>query len=300
MVLSKKYTTQHVGKGGSLVEDQNTVKGEKYAVMANELARSAYFDLTTRQFKILLYFVSQIKKTDTAETWYEIPVAELADNIHLDLDSGGTYYERIKKDIEKLREGQWSQLGNGEYIKSFLAESDVSDKVRVDKKTGKMTLLEKPSLEPSTFDIKKVKHWSGLIHIRFNSYVAAFLFELRGNFTMVDIEQALSMTGKHSIRLFIMLSSYLYKEKLDKNVPITQNVSLAELKTRMTRKGYENNGKFIAVILKPAIEEINQKTTKFHVEVEFKKDKYEKSYSTAWFIMTKPSREQYIGAKTYE
>lgn len=282
-------------------EEQKPARGiTRSAVMANDLARTAYFDLTTRQLKILLYMVSMIKKNDTPDTWYELSIAELADNVHFNLDSGGTYYQRIKDDLDRLREGKWCQLGSGEYLKSFLSEADATDAVQIDKETGKLIITAAPGLIPTENVPEKRKHWSGMIHFRFNTYISYYLFQLRGNFTMVEIEQVLSMTGKHSIRLYMMLSSYLYKEKLDKNIPIVQNIGLEELKNRMTRKGYANNGKFIAVILKPAIDEINEKTTKFHVEVEFKKDRYEKSYSTAWFTMTKPGHDQYMGAKNYE
>lgn len=273
-------------------------KAKSYATIANEIARNAKITLTCSQYNILLYLVSKIKRDDPPDTWYRVTFQELCKALCIKVDNGGAYYKLIKNDLKKLRDGKWCKAGNGEYLFSWLQNADYTDLVKVDD-DGKMTTTGKLEIsmvdEPENVNAKK-ELWSGNIHYQFNAYIAQYLFHLTGNYTMIELKQFVTFKHPRSIRLYIFLKSFVYKEKLDNNEPIFVKKSIEELRKLMVygnEKEYGTSVKFFnRDVIKPGIEEINTKTTEFHVDYVFEKDPYEKAYKIIKFTITKAGRAQ--------
>lgn len=276
-------------------------KPKSYASIANEMVRKATFRLTKHQFLILLYFISKIKKDDDPDKWYRLPVQELCDALYINLDDSGSYYKRIKADLKVLSNTEWCKAGAGEYLRSWVQNADTADIVQVDD-NGKMTLTGKMELTPSE-NQGTPERWSGIIHYRFNAYIIPYLYHLSGNFTLLDINQIVTFNKPKSIRLYMLLKSYIFKEKLDKNTPIFVKMSVKEIQDIMLvgkQKKDENLPLkyFVRDTLKPCVEEINTKNTEFYVEYTFENDAYNpKYYKNIKFILTKAGYAQIETAK---
>lgn len=285
-------------------------KAKAYATMANDLARKAVFHLTRSQFNILFFLMSKIKRDDEIDHWYKVPIQELCEALYWNIDNGGYYYQRIKADLEYLRTAKWVKTTSGEALTSWVQNADYDDNIRVDD-NGKMIqapvliLDEREEDGDEEKNIKKHK-WSGTIHYRFDAYISQFLFHLTGNYTLIELSQLISFIKPHSIRLYLFLKSYVYKEKLDKNEPIFVKRNLNELKRIMWCKSdskIKNPNPdsllkyFIRDTIKPAVEEINAKSSEFHVEFILEKDEYTKNIKNIQFVLTKAGYTQQENAK---
>ena len=153
---------------------------------------------------------------------------------------------------------------------------------------------------------------SGYVRVRFNPYVADFLFDQKRNYTMFDLENVLTFTSKYSIRLYIILKSYMNMDvpvefrretlqwKLrssDEERPIKFNdderiPTEEELKVLNTE--WRN---FKPKILDRAIQEINEKSNDMHVEVEYKKSTRSHVVTHVRFVITRPGIAQKNSAR---
>lgn len=282
-------------------------KAKAYAAMANELARKAVFNLTRSQFNILFFLMSKIKRDDDIDRWYKVPIQELCKAMYWNIDNGGYYYQRIKEDLEYLRSANWVKAESGLALVSWVQNADWSDKIQVDD-NGKMIQPPILILDDNEEDTKEIKKplWSGIIHYRFDAYMAQYLYHLTGNYTLLELNQMISFVKPHSIRLYILLKSYVYKEKLDNNEPIFVKRNLSELKRIMLCKSDskvknpnpDNPLKyFIRDSVKPAVEEINAKSSEFHVEFVLEKEEYTKSLKNIQFVLTKAGYTQQENAR---
>jgi plasmid replication initiation protein len=285
-------------------QDEKKKQVKQYATIANEIARNARISLTCSQYNILLFMISRIKRDDAQDKWYRVSVQELCDALSIDLDSGGAYYSRIKKDIKRLREGKWCKAGNGELLDSWLSHADITDLVKVDD-NGKMTVTGKfeIGIESDENEVKKDR-WSGMIHYQFNQYIAPFLFQLTGNYTMIELRQFATFERPRSIRLYMLLKSFVYREKIENNEPIFINKEIEKLEKLMLYGENQKEGTsykfFVRDVIKPGVEEINKKTTEFHVDYTFETNGYEKRYKNIKFIITKAGQAQVETANHYQ
>jgi len=298
-------------------EKQNRI----YAKIANKIAREAVFTLTRSQFIILFVLLSKTKPDDDPDKWYRIPVKELCAALNVDHNTAsGAFYQRLKADLDKLNETRWCKTKDGEYLRSWLQNADHHDAVKVDD-DGHMTVNEDADminevdddndLMRAEFEEKENKktssHWSGNIHYRFNPYLQHYLVKLTGNYTLIELNQVITFIKPLSIRLYMLLKSYVFKEKLENNEPIFVKSNIAELRRVVTcisesKKVVRNkdnpNKYFIRDAIKPAVEEINRKSSEFHVEFTFEQDTYSKSYKNIKFILTKAGYTQIESAKS--
>lgn len=277
-------------------------KGKSYASIANDMVRKAVFRLTKHQFLILLFFISKIKKDDNPDRWYKIPVQELCDALYINLEDSGSYYQRIKDDLKVLSETEWCKTSQGEYLHSWVQNADFLDIVQVDDE-GKATWTGKLELLPDDApEVKKDEKWSGMIHMRFNAYIAPFLYHLSGNFTLLDLDQVVCFNKPRSIRLYMLLKSYVFKEKLQSNTPIFVKINANELQRVLAvgkqKKDEERPFKyFVRDCLKPTVEEINTKSSEFHVDYTYESNSYDKKNKNIKFIITKAGYTQIENAK---
>lgn len=283
-------------------------KTKTYITMSNELARKAVFNLTRNQFNILFFLMSKIKRDDDIDRWYRVTIQELCTSLYWKIDGTGSYYKRIKEDLKYLRNAEWVKTTSGEALTAWVQNADITDKIRIDK-NGKMIQNVQLVLDEQNNDNENQtykKHiWSGNIHYRFDTYIAQYLFHLTGNFTLIERDQLVSFVKPRSIRLYILLKSYVYKEKIDKNEPIFVRKDLAELRRVLTLKtdGIKNTTTdnqlrlFVNKAIKPSIEEINTKSSEFHVEIKTEKGEYTRVHTNIMFILTKAGYAQQESAR---
>ena len=280
---------------------------KNYAAIANELAREAVFDLTKRQFDILLFMLSLIKKTDQADVWHVFTIRDMCDALYINLNSSGSYYKLLTTDFNKMEETTWLEAKGGGYIDfKWLQNADSADKRKIDENGNCITNKEKLlTFEPIKEEgLEKKPRWSGVFHARFDINLAPYIYQLTGNYTLIELSQVIGFNGPKSVRLYIYLKSYVYKEKLDKSEPCFVGIPFQDLRRILNCKNKSTDTQqeikyFIRDVLKPAINEINTKSSEFHVDVTFDKDKYTKSYSRIKFTMTKAGYTQQENAKAY-
>lgn len=275
-----------------------------YAAIANELAREAVFDLTKRQFDILLFMLSLVKKEDRADVWHVFTIKELSEALYINLNSTGAYYKLLTNDFTKLEQTQWLEAQDGGHIDfKWLQNADSADARKIDE-NGNCVTNEKKLLTFHKLTEDKTPRWSGVFHARFDVNLAPYIYKLTGNYTLIELSQVIGFTGPKSVRLYIYLKSYVYKEKLDKSEPSFVGITFHELRRILNCKNKSENSQqdnkyFIRDVLKPAINEINTKSSEFHVDVTFEKDKYTKTYNKIKFTMTKAGFTQQENAKAY-
>lgn len=305
-------------------QDNQSNNSRIYAKIANRIAREAVFTLTRSQFDLLFVLLSKTKPDDDPDRWYRISVKELCNALYIDLDKSGTYYKRIKADLDKLNNARWCKTKDGEFLLSWLQNADHGDAVRVDDE-GRMTINDnvdlfneikdddpaegmlKSEYEVSEETQNKSRYWSGNIHYRFNAYLQHYLINLTGNYTLIELNQVITFVKPLSIRLYMYLKSFVYKEKLESNEPVFVKANLTELRriitcvseTKKVERNPENSIKyFIRDAIKPAVEEINRKSSEFHVEFTMERDPYTKSYKNIRFMLTKAGYTQIESAKS--
>lgn len=241
---------------------------EEFVVMSNELIRNGQYDLTAQQLKIILYIISKIKPDDDVDTWYSIEIVDLCKCCGINITESGTYYTRLKADLKKLTFRTWFSLpgSDAEYSISWLGD------VKISKGTGTVTII-------------------------FNPFMAPYLFKLKENYTQYELQKVLTFTSKYSIRMYILLKSFIYEDKLKKNIPQTVTLDIDKFRKSMVPKGYEEWRDFSKRILSVGVEEINAKSDEFHVELDTVKDKFSGKVLKVRFILTAASAEQSDGAR---
>ena len=254
-------------------------------VLSNEAARNANFDLTTQQLTLLLYIISKIKPDDDCDTWYSFDLLDMAECCGLKMSASGTYYKRLKADLLKMAARRWEPVEKDDPahlgMTSWIGDADVHER-------------------------------SGYVRVRFNPYVADFLFDQKRNYTMFDLENVLTFTSKYSIRLYIILKSYMNMDvpvefrretlqwKLmssDEERPIKFNDderTPTEEELKVLNTEWRN---FKPKILDRAIQEINEKSNDMHVEVEYKKSTRSHVVTHVRFIITRPGIAQKNSAR---
>lgn len=70
-------------------------------VKSNDLIRRARYTMTLQEQRFILYAISLIKDTDTADTRYEIRISDLCKICGLDLRTG-SYRTEFRKIVETL------------------------------------------------------------------------------------------------------------------------------------------------------------------------------------------------------
>lgn len=320
-------------------ENKPTSSPKRYALIANEVARKAVFRLTKRQILLFLYIVSLIKKDDPPDKWYRFMYQDMCIYLGLDISSyktSGKYYKLLKRDLDGLTANNWMNAnGGGQANASWLANADHANEVKLDE-NGKPIIqrgLIKVDEEPDDEEEKehpdekekdgKRPKWTGVAHVQLGAYVAPYFFQLAGNYTIIDVQQVSVFNSPKTIRLYILLKSYVYKEKLEKGEACFYNQDITELmrimncdtKRHITIKDKEDptNEKkaikfnnipnetkyFIRDGIRTSVDEINKKAADIHVEIAFERDMYTKYYKKIKFIITKAGYLQQESAKNF-
>jgi plasmid replication initiation protein len=200
----------------------------KPVVKANELITKSRFSLSTQQQKIVLYLISQIKPYDEDFILYSFSIREFCAICGININSG-TNYRELKEQIKAIADKSlWVKLENG--------------------KETLLRWIEKPYID----------EMNGTIEIKLDRDMKPYLLELQSNFTRYELIYTLRFKSKYSIRLYEYLKCRHYHELEE----LTIEISLDELKERISAEKYTVFGDFHRRVLKPAIAEINKHSDK--------------------------------------
>ena len=199
-----------------------------YVVKSNELIQKARYSMTVQQQKLILFAISKIKKNDLPDQEYELSIDEICSVCGLELDTGGTYYKRIKDDLLKLTTRIWVKFP--------------------DRSEGTVSWLSDAYIMPL----------SGTVTVKFHERMTPFLFELQNRYTQYQLSEVLVFKGKYSIRLYELLRSFLTQDELRDGREKEVSFTVSELKELLSAENYELWNDFNRFVLKKAVDEINQ------------------------------------------
>lgn len=218
----------------------NVYKARGYTVaMANDIIQKFMCDLTPMEQKVLSYIISLIKPRTEIEKAvrkeypldYIFSVQDYCDVTGITYS--GTNYEHIKKALKGLAQNKWWMIYDAsETVDGHELESVVGwlDRVRIQKKTGK-------------------------VYIKLHEEVAPYLFDLAKNFTAYELIYILTLKSGFSIRLYQICKSWQHRHGHTYTVDeFRKLMNIHDIKT------YENFGKIRERVLNVAIKEINEKT----------------------------------------
>lgn len=200
---------------------------EYYVVKSNDLIQKARYTMTVQQQKLILFAISKIKKNDTPQTEYELSIDEICSVCGLDLDTGGTYYKRIKDDLLKLTTRIWVQFP--------------------DKSEGTVSWLSDAYIMPL----------NGTVTVKFHERMTPYLMQLQNRYTQYQLSEVLVFKGKYSIRLYELIRSCLTSEDLREGTEKSITFDLEELKQLLSAENYKEFPEFNRSVLKKSVDEIN-------------------------------------------
>jgi plasmid replication initiation protein len=196
------------------------------ARFSNYIARSKLMwkPRSVWDLRLFILVASKVKKDDAEFFTYKIPVSELTLNEKIK----GSEFQRI-------------DLATDELMKAFIKINYIENKKRV---------VEKVKL----FD--RVKYIEGgYIEIKFYKDMIPFFFYITEQFTLIQMEEYLKLTTKHSQLLFTFLKSW--SGLSEKEVTLNE---LHEL-LQAPKSCINNFAEFNRSLLKPTIRAINKNTS---------------------------------------
>lgn len=235
-----------------------------YVVKSNELIQKARYSMTVQQQKLILFAISKIKKNDSPLQEYELSIDEICSVCGLELDSGGTYYKRIKEDLLKLTTRIWVKFP--------------------DKSEGTVSWLSDAYIMPL----------SGTVTVKFHERMTPFLFELQNRYTQYQLSEVLVFKCKYSIRLYELIRSFLTQDELREGKEKEISFTVSELKELLDAENYELWNDFNRFVLKKAVAEINLCSDV--IRVSYDTYKTGKQVSKVVFIVEYPTLMQKFSA----
>lgn len=195
---------------------------EEYMVVQDNRMIMAKYDMSLLEQKLFLILVSTIKKDDKAFKETSLRVKDLAEIM-------GVSPENLYRDLKKI----------------CLTLTD--KKVEVEKDDGGWLIA--PIMKYAEYHKDK-----GIISLCLNDKLEPYFLQLKKFFTQYGLENALSLSGKYSIRIYQLSKSYLYKNEFI--------IPLDEFKNKLslTAKSYDQYKTMNQRVLSPSISEINSKT----------------------------------------
>lgn len=240
---------------------------DQYVVKANELIRKTRYSLTVQQHRLLMFAISKIKPGDVSDTWYESTVRDIGKVCGLDIESGGTYYHRIKEDLKKLQHAEFIMFPDGiERTFSWFAYVEIN---------------------PST----------GVIRWQYNQYVAPYLFELRQKYTQYRLETVIAMRSAYGIRLYELLRSYCNERDVQHKKTVVCDIDLNELCGILAvPPAYKRWADIKRFAIEPAVREINNVSEDMHVTYQGGR-KDGRKFISVYFFVHDPKEIEILGAR---
>ncbi|WP_240377289.1 replication initiation protein [Bacillus piscicola] len=144
-------------------------------VKSNKL-NEALFNLSSIEYKLVLYIASKIKKADKDFKTYKIPVREFTQAIGV---KGNAYHKEIEN----------------------ISEEIMSKPIK---------FVDEEGFQISNwFSYIRYRRNDGYIEVRFDANLKPYLLNLEGNFLQYTFRQISSLKSTHSIRMFELIKQYL-------------------------------------------------------------------------------------------
>lgn len=158
-----------------LESQANFLPRRQYAIYKSNSLANAFGGLNKREFVLLNYLLSFVKKNDDINTDYETTYNEILTT--LGLSTSGTNYKDIAKSLENLK---------------------TSSKVVVpviDKKTGEIGIKSEPFVDFEHYPQSK------RIKFMFNKNFESYIFNLQKYFYQIELRNLLDLESKHSMKI---------------------------------------------------------------------------------------------------
>jgi len=199
-------------------------KQRNYAVIkSNELIQQSRFKLSVTEQKVIWYIISKVKYEDDDFKYYDFSIPEFCRICNIDDESGGNS-ELIKDALKTLAD------------KSMYFDTGIH--------------VDEPTLVRWISKVRFSKR-KGIVSIRLDEDMKPYLLKLQEEYTSLDLSVALSMKRKYSIRLYEILKSDVWKNKVI-------DYSIDDLKAKIDVPQDKRFPDFKKDILTPAIAEINE------------------------------------------
>lgn len=191
-------------------------------VKSNNLIEAKY-NLNLNEQKIILYAVSKLDRNIDNFNTLELDVKEFTEAINTSLRR----YTEIRQIVRELRK------------KEIVIKTDTDKKGEKEIITGWLSSIEYKG--------------NGRIELEFSSKLIPYLLQLKERFTRYELKNVLYLDNKYALRIYEFLKQY---ENIGK-----RKFSLEQLKEYlMIQNQYDRIYDFERFILKPAKDEINEKT----------------------------------------
>lgn len=239
---------------------------EMYVAKSNELIQKSRYSLTVQQQRILLYMISKIKPTDTADDVYTVSIEDFCRVCGME-PYAGDYYKRIKADLKFLRDHSiWVKRADG-------SEATVA-----------------------WFSKAVIVPLCGTVSVKFDEDMMPYLFRLKNFYTQYKLENVLAFRGKYSVRLYEILRSYYTQRDIDGLKEREVSFSVEEIRSMLLLKPiYPAWAEFERRVIKPSCDEINLLCDEFHLEYEVIKEGHRASLIN--FILTAPQHRLRIARR---
>lgn len=197
-------------------------EAQALVVKDNIFLRQSRAELSVIEQKLIIYLISKVKADDKTIKPVVISVKDFCKLTNI--EAKGANYTQIKESIKSLK-----------------------------KKTWWIDLDENRDLLYSWFDYVVLKKNTGEIEIALSQFLAPYIISLKSNFTRYRLREILNLKSKHSIKIYELCASFLYKGRLE--------ISLDNLKHYLGIDGkYNDYRDFRKSVLDLSVKDINENT----------------------------------------
>jgi len=201
-------------------EESTFMESKKRLVVKSNVLIESKYKLTTREQKIILYLISQIRKDDKEFQTYKLSIKNFSKMLGL---RGMPKYDEIKEITRDLM-GKVVEIKDGNKIHQV-----------------------------SWLSYVVYNKDEGTIDLRFDPFLKPFLLHLKKEFTSYQLKNVVALKGSYSIRLYELLKQY--ENLKERTFAVDELRSLLGV-----GKSYKTYGNLKLRVLKPAKKELQEKT----------------------------------------
>lgn len=205
----------------------------KEVYMANDMVKGKS-KLKLNEMKLLRALIMQINKTDRGLYVYDIPVMDLANML-------GISPKFIYREMDKMTTNLMSEV-------IYIGDGN-------------------PKHKWQKFHwVDTCKYQSGVLTIKLSEELAPYVLGLQNYYTRYPLEQIVQLKSIYSLRLYELLLCAM------RTTPHASETELVYISVEVIRKAtntenkYSQIGQFKDRVIMPAISEINEKTSQYHIE----------------------------------
>ena len=209
-------------------EDLHHLTNQNFALSNNLILHSKWQRLTVYEVRLLVYLLSMIRKEDEQFKKYRIWVKDLCKVLNLK-------HKGVYEEMNKATDGLMSKI------------------IRYTPET-------KSFLKVAWCSWAKMAGREGYIELRFDPELKPFLLQLKGHFTLPDVNAALSLKNFYSFRMYLLLKCYNGLNKRTETIDLNWLRDYLDISPAM----YQNFGPFKVKVL-DKVQKILQK----HTDIDF-------------------------------